>query len=107
MDEVIELTNAAVIGGELALVWSDGKETYLPFENLRRSCPCANCQGEPDALGRVVKPSSNYQPSSFTLRSYELMGGYALKLSWEDGHQTGIYSFTYLRKLTESWSKGD
>jgi len=96
---MIKLENIAVIGNELALAWSDGDESYLSFELLRRSCPCAKCQGEPDAIGRIVKPDVSYGPRAFDLLKYEVVGGYALQCFWADGHNTGIYSFEYLRKL--------
>jgi DUF971 family protein len=48
------------IGTELAIAWSDGQETYLPLEALRRACPCASCGGEPDFLGRVARPEVRY-----------------------------------------------
>jgi DUF971 family protein len=93
------LENAAVIGEELAMVFHGGREIYLPLPLLRRSCPCAACQGEPDALGRVVRPHVELGPGAFQLRRYEAVGGYALQLFWADGHSTGIYSFDYLIKL--------
>ena len=94
-----ELANIAVMGAEVALAWSDGVESYLPLVALRKACPCAACQGEPDALGRVVRPGVSYNERSFELARYESVGGYALQFSWADGHNTGIYSFDYLRKL--------
>ena len=99
MPERIEPANIAVIGNELAIAWSDGKETYLTLEALRRACPCASCCGEPDALGNIARPDVHYTASSFVLRGWQLVGGYALQPSWADGHATGLYSFTYLRKL--------
>ena len=56
------LENAALIGDELALSFADGFEAYLPLPMLRRACPCAVCQGEPDALGRVVRPKVEHGP---------------------------------------------
>lgn len=99
MAGAIELKTVATVGDELALAWGDGKESYLGFEALRRACPCANCQGEPDALGRVVRPQVTYRPRAFELMSWEVVGGYALQLRWGDGHATGIYTFGYLREL--------
>lgn len=95
------LENAALIGDELALSFTDGIEAYLPLPMLRRACPCAACQGEPDALGRVVRPRVEYGPRSFDLLKFDLVGGYAIQLFWADGHSSGIYSFTYLRRLSE------
>lgn len=97
--DTISLKNAVVMGSELALAWSDGEESYLTFEALRRACPCANCQGEPDALGRVVRPEVSFGPKAFDLVSWEVVGGYALQPRWSDGHSTGLYSFRYLREL--------
>jgi DUF971 family protein len=96
---MMTLENAAVIGEELALVFDGGREMYLSLPMLRRACPCAACQGEPDALGRVVRPHVEHGPGAFELRRYEVVGGYALQFFWADGHATGIYSFDYLAKL--------
>lgn len=97
----MKLENSALIGDELALSWSDGEETYLKLDHLRRSCPCAACQGEPDVRGQVVRPQVTLQPNSCVLKRYEIVGGYALQFFWADGHGTGIYSFPYLRKIGE------
>jgi DUF971 family protein len=97
----VELAHSAVVGGELALVWGDGAESYLPLGLLRRNCPCASCQGEPDALGRVVRPLVEPGPRGTELRGWEEVGGYALRLHWGDGHSSGIYSFSYLRGLSK------
>ena len=70
--------NIQFIGEELAIAWNDGAETYLPLEFLRQHCPCAGCGGEPDVLGHVVKPEVTHTPASFRLRSYRLVGGYAI-----------------------------
>ena len=93
------LTQQTVIGNELALAWADGAETYISLEKLRKNCPCAVCQGEPDALGRVAKPSVTHTDRSFQLISVQQVGGYALQLKWADGHSTGIYTFDFLRNL--------
>ena len=97
----LKLDNATVIGSELALSFADGFEAYLPLPMLRRACPCAGCQGEPDALGRVVRPHVEYGPRAFELLKFEAVGGYAIQLFWGDGHSTGIYSYAYLQKLAE------
>jgi len=65
-----------IIGGELALVWSDGAESYLSLEKLRRHCPCAACGGEPDVMGNIQRPHVSYGPGSFELRSFRFIGGY-------------------------------
>lgn len=71
----------------------------MPLGMLRRACPCAACQGEPDALGRVVRPHVEHGPKAFELLKMESVGGYAIQLFWADGHSSGIYAFAYLQKL--------
>ncbi len=89
-----------VIGTELAIRWSDGTETFISLEKLRRACPCAGCQGERDVLGRLHRaPAAPLGPASFQLIRIQPVGAYGLQPLWADGHHTGIYSFEYLRRL--------
>jgi DUF971 family protein len=98
----IEPTNVQQIGDELAIAWNDRTESFLKLEPLRRACPCAACGGEPDVLGDVLRPDVSYTEKSFQLNGFDLVGGYALQPHWGDGHSTGIYSFTYLRRLGQA-----
>ena len=91
--------NVQQVGNELAIAWSDGAESFLPLQLLRRACPCASCGGEPDVLGNIERPEVTYTPSSFELRGFQVIGGYALQPTWADGHGTGLYTFPYLRRL--------
>ena len=92
-------TNIQPIGDELAISWSDGTESFLKLEPMRRACPCAACGGEPDILGNIDRPDVHYTPASFTLRGYEIVGGYAIQPTWGDGHGTGLYSYPFLKRL--------
>ena len=88
------------IGHELAIKWDDGTEDFIPLEKLRRTCPCAGCKGEVDIMGNVYK--NHEQP--LTAKAFELVkitsvGGYAIQPVWADRHNTGIYSFEYLRRV--------
>jgi DUF971 family protein len=98
----LDPTNIQQIGDELAIAWNDSIESFLKLENLRRACPCAACGGEPDVLGYVSRPHVTYTDKSFQLVGFDLVGGYALQPRWADGHSSGIYSFTYLRRLGEA-----
>jgi DUF971 family protein len=100
----LELNDVQMIGSELAIRWSDGVESYLSLERFRRACPCAMCGGEPDVLGNLVRPDVSYTASSFELVRWQLVGGYAIQPRWGDGHNTGLYSFHYLRRLTAASS---
>jgi len=99
----LDPTNIQQIGEELAIAWNDGTESYLKLEMLRRACPCAACGGEPDVLGTLSRPHVSYTSESFQLVGFDLVGGYALQPRWADGQATGIYSFTYLRRLGDAY----
>ncbi len=94
-----QIKSVCAIGEELALSFSDGAEMYFPLPMLRRACPCAQCQGEPDAMGRVHRPVVEHGPGAFDLKRFEMVGGYGIQIFWADGHGTGIYSIAYLQKL--------
>ncbi len=99
MTAPLQIKTVQKIGNELAIAWSDGVESYLALEAMRRACPCATCGGEPDVMGHVIRPDVSYTPASFELAGWEVVGGYGLQPRWADGHRTGIYSYAYLRKL--------
>jgi DUF971 family protein len=91
-----------VIGTELAIKWDDGSESFIPLEVLRRSCPCAGCQGEADLLGNVYQhPDQPLTPPAFQWIRFVAVGGYAIQPVWGDGHATGIYSFDYLKRVAD------
>ena len=88
------------IGTELAIKWDDGAEQFISLENLRRACPCAGCKGEMDILGNIYKnPEKPYAANAFQLVKLGSVGGYAIQPTWADGHNTGIFSFEYLRRV--------
>ena len=93
-------TDIQHIGNELAIKWTDGSESFISLEQLRRGCPCAGCKGEMDVMGNLYKgPEIPLKPESFVLRSLARVGTYAVQPVWGDGHNSGIYSFEYLRRL--------
>ncbi len=87
----------------LVIHWIDGVTTEYGWDSLRNACPCAECKqsthndDKSDEMVFVLKPA----PSA-TVESVELVGNYALKIFWNDGHGSGIYSWEYLRKMTTS-----
>jgi DUF971 family protein len=84
----------------LLVTWADGHSSTLPLRMLRKYCPCAGCQGERDLLGRTRLPIvQTAYDGPITATTAELVGNYALRIDWADGHSSGIYSFTYLREL--------
>ncbi|MSU57483.1 MAG: DUF971 domain-containing protein [Pedosphaera sp.] len=91
------------IGGELAVKWDDGSESFIALEKLRRACPCAGCQGEVDVLGQLHKgPERALTPAAFELKNLTRVGGYAIQPAWGDGHTSGLFSFDYLKRVAEA-----
>ncbi len=89
-----------VIGHELALKWDDNSEQFVSLETLRRFCPCAACMGEKDIFGTTYKPPERaYGGGAFELAALHPVGGYAVQPAWRDGHNTGIYSWEWLRRV--------
>ena len=80
--------------------WDDDREYTLPLKYLRDRCPCASCAGE-SVLWREYKPSplQVLLPGKYELKSAEVVGNYAIALTWGDGHNTGLYAFDYLNRI--------
>ena len=82
----------------LRITWGDGRECRFSAAALRRACPCAQCVNEWTGE-RMLKP--NTIADELEIKDLSVVGRYALNFQWSDGHQTGIYSFRYLRELCE------
>lgn len=92
-------TIVQIIGDEVAVVWSDGVETYFRSEALRAASPSAENVGERDILGNQYGGDGPSQFPGVTVEGWEQVGNYALRFDFSDGHRTGLYSFSYLRDL--------
>ncbi len=91
------------IGEELAILWSNGAESYFKLADLRRLCPCAECSGEGDLLGRIAKPPARpLTTQSFQLTATAPVGGYAVQLFWGDGHSDGLFAYAKLLEWAEN-----
>ncbi len=82
----------------LRITWADEKICHYTAPALRRACPCAQCVNEWTGQ-RVLNPENI--SDQLSVASVEIVGRYALNFKWSDGHETGIYSFRYLRDLCE------
>jgi DUF971 family protein len=87
----------------IKLEWKDGHHSEFSLELLRDECPCAACTG---AHGTEPQRTSHSQANPFQMYkarlkmdSVEAVGSYAIRIFWNDGHNTGIYSFDHLRKI--------
>ena len=78
------------------ITWNDGHVGSYPSWYLREKCPCALCIDEFTAEPKV-EPGSI--PASLERVTVEPVGNYALHFGWSDNHDTGIYTFDYLRRI--------
>ncbi|HQZ98483.1 MAG TPA: DUF971 domain-containing protein [Pyrinomonadaceae bacterium] len=81
---------------EVSIKWSDDAETRYSAPQLRRNCPCASCVNE--WTGEKILQSSQV-PDDLKFNHISIVGRYALNFHFSDGHDTGIFSFKYLREL--------
>lgn len=86
--------------------WKDGHLSHYPFKFLRDACPCALCDDERAKSGREPGEKPKGKPGELPMfkevakpLSAEGVGKYAIKFSWNDGHDLGIYSWEFLRKI--------
>ncbi|TYL49023.1 gamma-butyrobetaine hydroxylase-like domain-containing protein [Marinomonas sp. IMCC 4694] len=79
---------------ELALTFADGQAFRLSAEYLRIHSPSAEVRGH----GRQI-PILQYGKKNVAINNVEGAGNYALKISFDDGHDTGLYSWEYLYNI--------
>ncbi len=80
----------------LELVYTDGAHNTFSAEFLRVHSPSAEVRGH--GKGQEILQTGKRHVRIVNLES---VGNYAIKLSFSDGHDTGIYSWTYLQELAE------
>jgi DUF971 family protein len=94
---------------ELRIRWADGIETVLPLATLRGACPCATCRALREERLRspltVLRTPPNIADMT-AVEQAELVGHYALRVRWKDGHDTGIFDFALLRSLSQDAAQG-
>ena len=84
----------------LFIVWNDELASTIKLTYLRDECPCAGCKGE-TILFRNYRPPklTMAHPEMYKKKAIEMVGEYAIKISWKDEHTTGIYTWDYLKQL--------
>ena len=82
--------------------WRDAHHSDYALAYLRDNCPCAGCTGAhgtpPQKTDFASNPLQMYKPV-LKMASVEPVGNYAIRIAWNDGHNSGIYSFDYLREI--------
>ncbi len=83
----------------LSVTWPDGSRGFVAHRDLRADCHCATCVDE-NSGERLLKDEDI--PDDISALEVETLGNYALRISWSDGHNTGIYPWTQIRKWAEA-----
>jgi DUF971 family protein len=85
----------------LVITWKDGHRSTYMFDDLRRDCPCASCDDARSKRraegGLTVLAGPVLKRGEAQVSDYHPVGWYALNFTWNDGHDTGIYTYEYLR----------
>ncbi|MEN0020085.1 MAG: DUF971 domain-containing protein [Planctomycetota bacterium] len=86
----------------LTIQWQDGSTAYYSIAYLRRMSPSADAKQLREQLASnplTVLPNAPASSGSIVATDAELVGNYAIKITFSDGHSTGIYSWMYLREI--------
>jgi len=89
----------------MQIVWGDDLTSQYPLRWLRANCPCATCKevrSEAALASETLTLNMNapVEPSTDVARA-ELVGSYAIRIEWTDGHGTGIFAYSSLRAATD------
>lgn len=91
--EEVRLKSAEAL---LEILYDDGKCFRLPAELLRVESPSAEVQGHSPSQKRIVAGKR-----AVGIRGLEPVGHYAVRIQFDDGHETGLFTWSYLRELGE------
>jgi len=80
----------------LEVGWNDGSVQRIAFKTLRSLCPCAGCVDELTGI-RILDIDAI--PADIAPSQIELCGNYALRVEWNDGHSTGLYTWQRLAEI--------
>lgn len=86
----------------LSVQWADGTSSYYSIAYLRKMSPSADQRQLRDEMARnplTVLPASPASAGPLVARHAEMVGNYAIRIAFSDGHDTGIFSWQYLREI--------
>jgi DUF971 family protein len=98
----------------LTVEWADGRTSYYSIVYLRKMSPSADARQLREEQAKnplavlpasAVRAMGNSGGGPLVALSAEMVGNYALKIVFSDGHETGIYSWAYLREIDPAAGK--
>ena len=91
---------------KLEIEWADGHYSEFTLFGLRKNCPCVECRGGHSQMGKFEPQLFLVDPiREFRVVSAEQIGNHALKITWDDGHNSGMYRWDLLRHMDKSVEK--
>lgn len=82
----------------LVVDWGEGQQANFPFTFLRAQCQCAHCVNE--WTGEQILDVATI-PADIAVANLELVGGYAIRIHWTDGHNSGLFTWERLLELSQ------
>ena len=87
----------------LTITWLDGHTSFYSIHYLRKWSPSAEARVLREQLAKnplTVLPASTLEDDQpLVITDVEMVGHYAIRLIFSDGHDTGIYSWQYLAEI--------
>lgn len=84
--------------GVLELTWAPGQVAKLSFIKVRGACACASCVNE--WTGQPILDPASIS-ADIHIKNLALVGNYALRITWSDGHETGLFTWQRLKELSD------
>ena len=86
----------------LTIDWDDGSRSVYPIGHLRRLSPSADMRELRKSMAKnplTILPDSMGSSGPIVATGAEMVGNYAIKIAFSDGHDTGIYTWDYLHEI--------
>ena len=77
--------------GYLEIDWDNGHTITYLYKDLRVLCPCADCRDLTDGQDNLITGKDDVK-----ITHVELAGNYAIRIEFDDGHNTGLYTFSQM-----------
>lgn len=85
---------------KISIEWADGHQSVYNLFGLRKNCPCVMCQGGHANMGQYDRSLFFVEPTfRYEVLEAKQIGNHALKIKWNDGHETGMYQWETLREI--------
>ena len=97
----MNIVNIRQLGRQaVEIEWDDGHNSLHFAGTLRENCPCSLCQ-EQIKVGNLKLRVVGNDTKNVTIMDVQKVGRYAVSFVFSDQHNTGIYTYEYLRQICE------